>query len=284
MRRNLKPAKPSGVVILQQVERTEWIFNLPRVDEEVRDQLEAGINWLNAEPSRAARIFRKLIAEYPEHMDACHHLGLALDRMGKDEEAFEIRARAVKTALQFFPAHFSMKKDRLQWGFVENRPFLRLYQSYGWQLMKRGQVEEALAVSENILTLNPNDNQGVRALVVGCCLALHRPDGVLSLCRRYRGDALEHVVYGKALALFQLGRLKQASKALEMAIKCFPLIAAELLKPKHRKPKDADARYVTMGSPQQAHLYWKEHGRYWAKTAGTIGFLTGHLPGKRQAG
>jgi len=269
-----------AIVILQQMEEHEWGFRLPRIGEEVHDRLEQGIDWLYENAERAVVIFRKLVRDYPEHCDAYHHLAMALDRAGQEEEAFEIRERAVKLALQFFPAHFSMKRDRLQWGLVENRPFLRLYQAYGWHLRKRGNLEAALAVCENLLSLNPNDNQGVRAMVTGCYFGLKQPARVLAVCRRYRQDAMEHVVYGRALALFQLGKAKEAGKAVSMAVKFYPLIAAELLKERHRKPKEADAQYVTLGSPQQAYLYWADDGRFWMETPGATDFLRSHLPAK----
>jgi hypothetical protein len=55
------------------------------------------------------------------------------------------------------------------------------------------------------------------------------------------------LVYGKVLALFQVGKMKQAEKALDIATRCYPLITAELLKTKHRKPKGMDERRVTLG-------------------------------------
>ena len=172
---------------------------------------------------------------------------------------------AVDTALEFFPDDFSMEDDRLEWGFVENRPFLRLYHSYGRQLWDRGQTEDALEVSESPQT-QPQRDLGARALAVGCHLELKDPSGVLSICRQFKNDGMEHLVYGRALALFQLGKLKEAQKALGIATKCYPLIAAELLKTKHRKPKGVDQRRVTLGGPDQAYVYWQDHGKYWEET------------------
>lgn len=261
------------------MEKHEWIFKLPRITEEVEDRLDEGIDWIEGNRERAESIFRKLIIEYPEHIDAYHHLGLTLELMGRTQEAFHTRERAVATALNFFPAHFSMDRDRLDWGFIENRPFLRLYHSFGLQLMKRGGREEALAVFENLLTLNPNDNQGARASAVECLFVLKRPDEVLSLCRQYPGEMMEQLLYGRALALFQLDKLREARKALDVAIKCYPLIAKELLKTKHRKPRGADERYVTLGSLAQAYLYWKQHGEYWVESDGALHFVRNRLLG-----
>ena len=273
MRKPAKPSSSAAIIILRQMEKHEWLFTLPRITEEVDDRLEEGIDWIDADPKYAASIFMTLIDEYPEHMDAYHHLALSLERMGKKEDAFVTWKLAIDTALKFFPAHFSMDQDRLEWGFIQNRPFLRLYHSYGLQLLKRDRVEEALQVFENLLALSPNDNLGARALVVGCHFALDEPDGVLSVCRQYPQDGMEHLVYGKALALFQLGKVKDAGIALGVAIRCYPLIVAELLKTKHRKPKGTNEGHITLGGPDQAYVYWQDHGQYWKETPGAIDFL-----------
>ena len=124
--------------------------------------------------------------------------------------------------------------------------------------MKRGQIDGALEVFEPRVALSPNDNLGARALVVGCHFELKEPEGVLSVCRQFPDDAMEQLVYGKALALFQLGKVKEAREALDIATKCYPLIAAELLKTKHKQPKGVDGQHITLGGPDQAYVYWQD--------------------------
>jgi hypothetical protein len=51
----------------------------------------------------------------------------------------------------------------LLWGLINNRPFLRCLHGYGLCLWRLGKSEEAQTVFERILSLNPNDNQGVRS-------------------------------------------------------------------------------------------------------------------------
>ncbi|MBX3246084.1 MAG: tetratricopeptide repeat protein [Myxococcales bacterium] len=50
----------------------------------------------------------------------------------------------------------------LVWGRIYNRPFLRCLHGYGLCLWRLGRLAEAEQVFERILSLNPNDNQGVR--------------------------------------------------------------------------------------------------------------------------
>ena len=50
----------------------------------------------------------------------------------------------------------------LVWGRIYNRPFLRCLHGYGLCLWRLGKFAEAQQVFERLLSLNPNDNQGVR--------------------------------------------------------------------------------------------------------------------------
>jgi len=51
----------------------------------------------------------------------------------------------------------------LMWGRLYNRPFLRCLHGYGLCLWHLGQLAAAQRVFERMLSLNPNDNQGVRS-------------------------------------------------------------------------------------------------------------------------
>lgn len=50
----------------------------------------------------------------------------------------------------------------LIWGHIYNRPYLRCLNGYGLCLWRLGKLAETQQVFERILSLNPNDNQGVR--------------------------------------------------------------------------------------------------------------------------
>ena len=51
----------------------------------------------------------------------------------------------------------------LRWGYIYNRPFLRALHGYGLCLWRLNNTDAALKVFERMLSLNPNDNQGVRS-------------------------------------------------------------------------------------------------------------------------
>lgn len=278
---NRKPAKHVGVILLKRVTKQEWIFEFPRITEQVDDELAVAIDWMHASPRIARRMFRSLIHRYPEHVDAHHHLALAYFRDGKPKKAAKAWESGMEFALKLFPPNFSLSRDQLPWGFIENRPFLRLYHSYGLSLMRMRKTEQALEVFENILSLNPHDNQGARALVVECNFALNRPEAVLGLCDRFRHDGLEQLLYGRPLALFQLNRGTEAAKALRRAKKIYPLIAEELTRKTHTCPEGWQEERITLGGADQAYAYWKEFGKFWRKTPGALAFARKIVSGQR---
>lgn len=53
----------------------------------------------------------------------------------------------------------------LDWGLIDNRPFLRCLQGYGLCLWRLERWEEAERVFERMLWMNPSDNQGIRFLL-----------------------------------------------------------------------------------------------------------------------
>ena len=109
---------------------------------------------------------------------------------------------------------------------------------------REGRIEEALAIDQELLSLNPNDNQGVRALAVTVLFALKHPEEVIKVCTAYPDDGMPEVAYGRALALFQLGlKTDQATTALKEAVRWRPRVAAELLKTRHRRPQSSIPGY-----------------------------------------
>ncbi|MBN1817850.1 MAG: hypothetical protein JW828_10850 [Sedimentisphaerales bacterium] len=53
----------------------------------------------------------------------------------------------------------------LPWGLVDNRPFLRCMHGYGLCLWRLGRFDEVEQIFQQMLWLNPSDNQGVRFLI-----------------------------------------------------------------------------------------------------------------------
>jgi tetratricopeptide (TPR) repeat protein len=265
------PAVPEGSILLEYRDDHEWEFAYPRITEDALDGLDEGIELMHADRrDEAERLFLRLIRHFPEFIDARHHLAMLLDAEGRKTEAFRLWQEAVDLGFTCFPLAFKYGQDLLPWGWIDNRPFLRACHGFGLAYLARGNVGMALDVFRRILALNPDDNLGIRALVIDCYFSLKRPGEVLAVCAEYAGDSMEQSLYGKALALFQLGPLDEARETLRQAVEELPLVAQELLKTRHRRPKSRVPGHVALGGADQAYEYWREQGRFWNETPGSI--------------
>jgi len=270
---------PEGSLVVTHVSDHEWNFEYPRLEWAILEAFHDAIDdWHMGDVASAEETYRQLVGDYPEFIDAHHHLALLLSETGREEEAFQLWQDVVALGLERLPQEFEIGRDRLSWPILENRPFLRAYHALGLEYFKREEVEQALEIFNNMLAMNPGDNQGIRALVVDCNLRLNRPADALEICNRYPGDGMEQLVYGRVLALYQLGREAEAKTALNDAVSLLPLVAQELVKGLHLEPyKLLRPGYVTFGGADQAYYYWTEQGQYWENTPGAIEFVRLHL-------
>jgi hypothetical protein len=110
------------------------------------------------DPAGARELLMKTLGVDLRCIDAHAHLGnLVFDRWPERAMVhYEIGIRIGELSL---PAGFD---GLLVWGHLFNRPFLRCLHGYGLCLWRLGRLAEAQRVFERVLSLNPNDNQGVR--------------------------------------------------------------------------------------------------------------------------
>ena len=273
---------PAGALSVEPRGDESWEFDYPRLTQTIYDAFDGAIDsWNAGEVAYAEARYRQLLSDYPEFIDAYHHLAMLLDETGRAEEAFGLWQHAVELGLGYLPEAVRSGSGTLPWLFLDNRPFLRAYHGLALEFLERGRVEQALEAFLNLLAWNPNDNQGARALAVVCYFRLGRPEGVLEVSDRFTGDGMEDLLYGRPLALYKLGEVDRAREALAVAMEYLPLVARELVKKSHRKPKGLRLDSVALWSPEQAYLYWKERGRYWKEAPGALDLLRemlGELP------
>jgi hypothetical protein len=251
-----------GAIRVRRRQGSEWAFE-PAPD---NPEFDAGCELLDeGQPRKAQAMFERALKRNPGDIDALHHLAVVLDQNGNSEEARRLWTDAVRLGREVVPAEFQKGRDRLRWGWLENRPYLRALHGLGCSHLGLGKKADALAIFEEILDLNPDDNQGVREPALQLYLEAGQMDKALELVNvKYKDDAMAGLLYGRPLVLFRTGDRTQAEKELKAAVKFRPKIAGELLKTSHRRPEDEMPGYITMGGWDEAFEYWVGFGRFWA--------------------
>jgi len=243
----------------------EWMFVEPLELDSVYDAFDRGCNLLeNGKVAQAEKLLREVTLKTPLHIDALHHLAIILDGKGKSEEAKRLWTNGVENGRNAFPRKF-VSGDRLEWDWLENRPFLRCLHGLGTAMLSDGDTQKAVEIFEELLGYNPHDNQGVREILLHMYLVQNDLKKAYALCKKYPDDVLAGLWYGYPLVLYLLGKQDQASTKLKKVLKESPKIAKELLKKSHKKPKSEMPGYISVGGWDEAYDYWERFGRFWDK-------------------
>ena len=163
------------------------------------------------------------------------------------------------------------------WGVVTTRPYMRALEYLTHLLMSMERYDEAGAVMEEMIDLNPNDNQGVRDTLLGLYLGEGDVLKARSLLNKYPDDNLAVFSWGRAIERFLSGDMQAASKALEDALYANPHVLAGMAGIEEM-PDDFDGSY----SPGDIHEAWYcliELGPVWEKQPDVTTWIASELPG-----
>jgi tetratricopeptide (TPR) repeat protein len=150
----------------------------------------------------------------------------------------------------------------LEWGWMENRPALRLLMQK-IDMARYSQAELPL-LEWLVLTLNPGDNGGQRERLVHAYCEAGRAADALTVCDRYPGDDLAGILYGRVLALYLLDRRGDAVAALAHAAKRLPKVLKTLLAARPKTPPLTPG-LVTHGGDDEAWRYRLAYLETWGK-------------------
>ena len=166
---------------------------------------------------------------------------------------------------------------RLAWGWTENRPALRSLVNLAFLEERMGNERGMLDIAEQIIALNPDDNHGLRNMIINDRLRRGDDNAALRLAEEYPADLNPDIAYGHVLALFRLGRIDEAEEVTRDAIVDLPKVPRYLIAKRIPKPK-LDAFGVRVGGDDQAWLYRQEMRDVWQATPEALDWLKKHQP------
>jgi len=246
----------------------------------------------NAPPEQVRRTAQAALAISQNCLEAWLDLGIIQQDPAKAMECFE---QGIERGRRRFAEWIDSLDGRSGlWGNVEARPLMRLYHELAIQLENMERDDEALVVYQEMLRLNPHDNQGVRGSLLQLLVLSHKWEEADALFARFPRDGLIDMVYGRALLailnamdatgadvpavedtddlpdpgeiLASLGpEFDEARKALTAAVKANPYVALLMYQP-HLFRVEAP-EMVTIGGPCEAFAYAQRWAVIWHATA-----------------
>lgn len=241
------------------------------------DRIDAFLHALDLfesdKPAQAEVALKRILDANPNHMDALFCLSMVYEETNRPLEAYLACREVVRLGLNLLPAKFDWKKSLLEWGFHENRMFLRAYLQLAMWMEDREDWKEAIQIYTNLLAVSPMDNLGVRHQLPRLWLHTGNLTALLRHCKAQADDASPEITYTYPLALILKGDLEKAKPLLADARQRLPLVAKELLKKRHTRPKSFMPGYITHGGADQAYVYWQDYGAFWMDSETAMAML-----------
>ena len=240
---------------------------------EAQELMWQAMEVIDKNEARAVGLCRQALRVHPDCVDALAMLAQIESLTLKDYVA-AIR-RAVEAGRRDLGAEYFEDERGHFWGLIETRPFMRAMADLVFALLDWGtpeQIEEAIDVQEEMLELNPNDNQGVRDILAGCYLRRKRYDDTARLLERYKDDWMAVTCWSRVLLAFATGAEGEAARLFKDARKQNPHVEQYLTGQK-RRPRSRPGTY-SPGDDSEAVFCvdtlweaWKAHpkAKQWLK-------------------
>lgn len=239
--------------------------------DEIVDEFEAAMDARDSgrlTDAKYVSTLKALVDRQPEFIDGHAHLGFALMDQGKPKLALQACLRGFEIGARVIPPEFS---GVIEWGFLENRPFLRAAQGVVLCQLRLGQRREALALMEKMLRWNPNDNQGLRFIIGSEYL---RAGDTAKAARIFETEAAQYPPYYYEAGLLHLmkGDRIAAATSLRQGFAANGYVAEMLCGNLDPMPL-AIWHGSNLAEPDTARDYLDHHADLWRKMPEAIPFL-----------
>jgi len=154
------------------------------------------------------------------------------------------------------------------WGFHETRPYMKAKAAYAECLFLNNNIEESIKQYTDLLTLNPNDNQGLRYYLANILVNNNKFKIYEKLHKQYKEDST-FWLFTYAIYLFKKdGKTAKADKALLKAYKANNNVIALLTGDK--EVFEDMPEFYSPGGEEEANIYLRDAAELWLKTTNAI--------------
>ncbi len=208
----------------------------------------------------------------------------AYELLGSFEEEYAIAIcfykRGVDIGKEIFGGRFLDEHKGKFWGFHETRPFMRCMFQYADCLYNIDKKKDCIVVLEELIELNPNDNQGVRDQLMLFLVELNEFDKYRNYAAQFEDDFMAFSCFNKALFAFKTeGESENSNSILKHALEKNKFVAKKLIS---SKPQVDFPGFYGIGDNNEAIYYAVYAQDIWQETDGAIEWLKKHSAAKNK--
>ncbi len=219
--------------------------------------------------SKAKKTVKKALELDPDNAEAYNYLA----RKEKDiDKAIKLYKKAIIAGENTLGLDFFKEEKGYFWGMIESRPYMRAKAGLANCLVIMNEIEKAIDIYDQMLELNPNDNQGIRYILSALYIKTNSFKKFNALNKKY--EEYENAVsnFNIALSLFkQEKQSEKANKSLLNAHTQNPYVIDFLLGNKKMPKNQPD--YIGVGDKDEALAYVFENYQIWEETTGAFEWI-----------
>ena len=220
----------------------------------------------NSNRLKGLQLAKKALELNPENVRAITFLA---DNEPQKKLALKLYKQAVDAGAKQLGTSFFTENTGYFWGLVQTRPFMTAKFGYANCLFAMKKTDEAIAEYAELLTLNPNDNQGVRYNFAGVLLFCKRFSAFFELYKKYKDEPTTFWNFNYALYLFATeGASMKAKMALVKANKQNKYVVQFMIEQK--KIDLYDDNYYSPGDESEASAYLIDTLEAWVACPGAL--------------
>lgn len=179
---------------------------------------------------------------------------------------------SVKQALSYYEKALQIGEGKFRdtfeeekghfWGIVSTRPFMRAKEAYAIALKSNEMIPDAIRQYEEMLKLNPNDNQGIRFPLCDTYLESNNFKAANKLLEDFVDDEATHFQYNRVIVEYLInGYSKGLEKKISSALEQNRHVSDYLLE--RKKITDNIPDFFSIGDETEAKIYVLETKHLW---------------------
>lgn len=219
--------------------------------------------------TKGKKLVKQALELDPNNADAYNYLASIEKDIDKAITQYE---KAIKAGEKTLGKKFFKEEKEYFWGMLETRPYMRAKAGLADCLYAKKEVGKAIEIYEEMLELNPNDNQGIRYLL--STLLLDKEDLTKFELFIKNNEEEDCAVWNYNNALYnfkKFGRITKTDKILLDAYKSNEFVIDYMLGMK--KMPDEQPQYIGRGDENEAISYVNGSWTIWDKTEGAFDWL-----------
>jgi len=219
--------------------------------------------------TKGKKLVKQALELDPNNADAYNYLA----SIEKDiDKAILMFKKAIKAGEKTLGKKFLKEEKGYFWGMLETRPYMRAKAGLADCLYAKKEVDKAIEIYEEMLELNPNDNQGIRYLLSTLLLGKNDLTKFKLFIENSEEEDCAVWNYNNALCHFKKYRqTAKSDKELLKAYKSNEYVIDYMLGIK--KMPDEQPQYIGRGDENEAISYVNGAWSIWDKTPEALDWI-----------